>query len=311
MVNLVGIVEQKDAISQNNLKITEVNTGIMAANGGLLKSWLGRLSNKNAQGEYYLTDIVAMAKEDGIEITSAQPEHPMEVEGANNRVQLAGLERAYQAWLAEELMLNGASLADPSRIDVRGEITTGQDVVIDINVVFEGKVTLGNNVQIGPNCVLKNCEIGDGAVIKANTLIEDATVGAACTLGPFARLRPGAVMETNSHIGNFVEMKKSVLGEGSKANHFSYLGDAQIGKKVNVGAGTITCNYDGVNKSKTIIKDGAFIGSNSSLVAPVEIGNLATVGAGSVVTGTVGDNQLAIARGKQRNLDGWKRPVKK
>jgi len=307
---LVGIVEQKDA-SAEQLKITEVNTGIMAVNGGLLKSWLGRLSNKNAQGEYYLTDIVAMAKEDGIEITSAQPEHPMEVEGANNRVQLAGLERAYQAWLAEELMLNGASLADPARIDVRGEVKTGQDVVIDINVVFEGKVTLGDNVQIGPNCVLKNCEIGDGAVIKANTLIEDAIVGAACTLGPFARLRPGAVMEMNSHIGNFVEMKKSVLGEGSKANHFSYLGDAQIGKKVNVGAGTITCNYDGVNKSKTIIKDGAFIGSNSSLVAPVEIGKLATVGAGSVVTGTVGDNQLAIARGKQRNLDGWKRPVKK
>ncbi|WP_105201174.1 MULTISPECIES: bifunctional UDP-N-acetylglucosamine diphosphorylase/glucosamine-1-phosphate N-acetyltransferase GlmU [unclassified Pseudoalteromonas] len=307
---LVGIVEQKDATPEQ-LAITEINTGIMACNGGLLKKWLGNLSNNNAQGEYYLTDIVAMAHAEGVEISSSQPEHPMEVEGANNRVQLAQLERAYQAWQAEELMINGASLADPARIDVRGTVTTGQDVQIDVNVIFEGNVELGDDVIIGPNCVLKNCKIGDGVVIKANTLIEDATVAAKCTLGPFARLRPGAVMEEDSHIGNFVEMKKSRLGKGSKANHLTYLGDAQIGEKVNIGAGTITCNYDGVNKSQTIIGDNAFIGSNSSLVAPVEIGNTATVGAGSVVTAKVGDNQLAVARAKQRNLDGWQRPVKK
>jgi bifunctional UDP-N-acetylglucosamine pyrophosphorylase/glucosamine-1-phosphate N-acetyltransferase len=307
---LVGIIEQKDA-SAEQLLISEVNTGIMAVNGKLLKTWLGNLSNNNAQGEYYLTDIVAMAHSEGVEITSAQPDHAMEVEGANNRVQLADLERAYQAWQAEELMLNGATLADPARIDVRGNVKTGEDVLIDINVIFEGNVTLGNNVQIGPNCVLKNCTIGDNVVIKANTLIEDASVAAKCTLGPYARLRPGAVMEEDSHIGNFVEMKKTRLGKGSKANHLSYLGDAEIGEKVNIGAGTITCNYDGVNKAKTIIGDNAFIGSNSSLVAPVHIGTTATIGAGSVITSTVEDEQLAIARSKQRNLTGWKRPVKK
>ncbi|ASD68796.1 bifunctional UDP-N-acetylglucosamine diphosphorylase/glucosamine-1-phosphate N-acetyltransferase GlmU [Pseudoalteromonas piscicida] len=307
---LVGIVEQKDA-SAEQLAITEINTGIMAANGGLLKKWLGQLSNNNAQGEYYLTDIVAMAHSEGIEITSAQPDDEMEVEGANNRVQLAALERAYQAWQAEALMINGASLADPARIDVRGQVTTGQDVLIDVNVVFEGNVEIGDDVVIGPNCVLKNCKIGNGVVIKANTLIEDALVADKCTLGPFARLRPGAIMEEDSHIGNFVEMKKSRLGKGSKANHLTYLGDAEIGEKVNIGAGTITCNYDGVNKSKTIIGDNAFIGSNSSLVAPVEIGSTATIGAGSVITSSVKDEQLAVARGKQRNLDGWQRPIKK
>ena len=307
---LVGIIEQKDA-SPQQLAITEINTGIMAANGGLLKKWLGQLSNDNAQGEYYLTDIVAMAHAEGIEIASAQPDDAMEVEGANNRVQLAALERAYQAWQAEELMINGASLADPARVDVRGRVATGQDVEIDVNVIFEGQVEIGNDVVIGPNCVLKNCKIGDGVVIKANTMIEDAQVADKCTLGPFARLRPGAVMEEDSHVGNFVEMKKSRLGKGSKANHLTYLGDAEVGEKVNIGAGTITCNYDGVNKSKTIIGDNAFIGSNSSLVAPVEIGSTATVGAGSVITATVKDEQLAVARGKQRNLDGWQRPQKK
>lgn len=307
---LVGIVEQKDATPEQ-LAIQEINTGIMAANGELLKRWLSNLSNNNAQGEYYLTDIVAMAHSEGVEITSAQPDHPMEVEGANNRVQLAALERAYQAWQAETLMINGASLADPARIDVRGTVKTGQDVQIDVNVIFEGDVVIGDDVVIGPNCVLKNCTIGDGVVVKANTLIEDAQVAAKCTLGPFARLRPGAVMEEDSHIGNFVEMKKSRLGKGSKANHLTYLGDAEVGEKVNIGAGTITCNYDGVNKSKTIIGDNAFIGSNSSLVAPVEIGATATVGAGSVITAKVESEQLAVARGKQRNLDGWQRPVKK
>ncbi|WP_440054569.1 bifunctional UDP-N-acetylglucosamine diphosphorylase/glucosamine-1-phosphate N-acetyltransferase GlmU [Pseudoalteromonas sp. T1lg65] len=307
---LVGIVEQKDATPEQ-LRISEINTGIMAANGKLLKKWLSQLSNDNAQGEYYLTDIVAMAHQEGIEITSAQPDEVMEVEGANNRVQLAALERAYQKWQAESLMINGASLADPARIDVRGTVTTGQDVQIDVNVIFEGLVEIGDDVVIGPNCVLKNCKIGNGVVIKANTLIEDAQVADNCTLGPFARLRPGAIMEEDSHIGNFVEMKKSRLGKGSKANHLTYLGDAEIGEKVNIGAGTITCNYDGVNKSKTIIGDNAFIGSNSSLVAPVEIGHTATVGAGSVITSNVADQQLAVARGKQRNLEGWQRPTKK
>ncbi|CAH9063409.1 Bifunctional protein GlmU [Pseudoalteromonas holothuriae] len=307
---LVGIVEQKDATLEQ-LEIKEINTGIMAANGQLLKKWLGALSNNNAQGEYYLTDIVAMAHQDGVEITSAQPDYPMEVEGANNRVQLAALERTYQTWQAEQLMLNGASLADPSRIDVRGEVTTGQDVQIDINVIFEGKVEIGDDVIIGPNCVLKSCVIGNGVVVKANTLIENAQVGAKCTLGPFARLRPGSVMVEDSHVGNFVEMKNTHLGRGSKANHLTYLGDAEIGEKVNIGAGTITCNYDGVNKSKTIIGDNAFIGSNSALVAPVNIGTTATIGAGSVITNTVENKQLAVARAKQRNVSGWKRPTKK
>ena len=305
-----AIVEHKDATDAQR-QIREVNTGIMALPARFLKVWLPKLSADNAQGEYYLTDIVAMAHSEGVEITSAQPEHPMEVEGANNRVQLSALERAYQAWQAEELMLNGATLADPARIDVRGEVTTGEDVLIDVNVIFEGKVTIGNNVQIGPNCVLKDCTIGDNVVIKANSLVEEASVAAKCTLGPYARLRPGAIMEEDSHIGNFVEMKKTRLGKGSKANHLTYLGDTEVGEKVNIGAGTITCNYDGVNKSKTIIGDNAFIGSNSSLVAPVNIGAMATVGAGSVITNTVEDEQLAVARGKQRNLTGWKRPTKK
>ncbi|MBQ4863740.1 bifunctional UDP-N-acetylglucosamine diphosphorylase/glucosamine-1-phosphate N-acetyltransferase GlmU [Pseudoalteromonas sp. MMG013] len=306
---LVGIVEQKDATAEQ-LKITEINTGIMAANGRLLKKWLSNLSNNNAQGEYYLTDIVAMAHNEGVEISSAQPDDPMEVEGANNRAQLAALERAYQSWQAAKLMLGGATLADPARVDVRGVVSTGEDIHIDINVIFEGTVTLGDNVVIGPNCVLKDCSIGDNVVIKANTLIEDAQVAAHCTLGPFARLRPGAVMDEDSHVGNFVEMKKTRLGKGSKANHLTYLGDAEVGEKVNIGAGTITCNYDGVNKSKTIIGDNAFIGSNSSLVAPIEIGKLATIGAGSVITANVDDDQLAVARSKQRNLNGWQRPVK-
>jgi bifunctional UDP-N-acetylglucosamine pyrophosphorylase/glucosamine-1-phosphate N-acetyltransferase len=307
---IIGIVEEKDA-NDNQRNITEINSGIMAVNGGLLRDWLGRLSNNNAQGEYYLTDIVAMAHHDGVEIASAQPSHLVEVEGANNRVQMATLERAYQAWQAEELMINGASLADPARIDVRGQVTTGQDVQIDVNVVFEGKVEIGNDVIIGPNCVLKDCTIGDGVVIKANSMIEQASVAAKCTLGPYARLRPGAIMEENSHIGNFVEMKKTRLGKGSKVNHLSYLGDTQVGENANIGAGTITCNYDGVNKSQTIIGDNAFIGSNSSLVAPVEIGNMATVGAGSVVTSKVEDEQLAVSRAKQRNISGWQRPTKK
>lgn len=308
--NVIGIVEQKDA-NPEQLKINEANTGILLANGGDLKRWLSGLSNENAQGEYYLTDIIAAAHSEGKEIATAHPETEIEVEGANNRVQLASLERAYQARLAEELMIAGASLRDPARIDIRGTLVIGNEVSIDINCIFEGKVELASGVSIGANCILKNCYISDNVTIKPNTIIEDAIIGENCSVGPFARIRPGTVMHKNSHVGNFVEMKKTVIGEGSKAGHLTYLGDTIIGKQVNIGAGTITCNYDGVNKAQTIINDHAFIGSNSSLVAPVTIGETATVGAGSVITKEVEKEALSIARGKQRNMNNWQRPVKK
>jgi len=307
---VVGIVEQKDA-NPEQLTINEANTGILLANGGDLKRWLSGLSNENAQGEYYLTDIIAAAHNEGKSIATAHPETEVEVEGANNRVQLASLERAYQARLAQELMIEGASLRDPARIDIRGSLTIGNEVSIDINCIFEGKIKLANGVNIGANCILKNCSIGDNVEIKPNTIIEDAIIGDNCSVGPFARIRPGTKMDNNSHVGNFVEMKKSTLGEGSKAGHLTYLGDTLIGKNVNIGAGTITCNYDGINKSQTIIKDNAFIGSNSSLVAPVTIGETATVGAGSIIAKEVENNDLAVARSKQRNIKNWPRPTKK
>lgn len=307
---VVGIVEQKDA-NQEQLTINEANTGILLANGGDLKRWLSGLSNENAQGEYYLTDIIAAAHNEGQLIATAHPETEVEVEGANNRVQLASLERAYQARKAEELMINGASLRDPARLDIRGTLTIGNEVSIDINCIFEGKVELGSGVKIGANCILKNCTISDNVEIKPNSIIEEASIGEHCSVGPFARIRPGTIMKENSHVGNFVEMKKSTLGEGSKAGHLTYLGDTLIGKNVNIGAGTITCNYDGVNKSQTIIDDNAFIGSNSCLVAPVSIGEAATVGAGSVIGKEVDKDDLAVARGKQRNIKNWQRPVKK
>lgn len=307
---VTGIIEHKDATPEQH-KIQEVNTGILVANGGDLKRWLSNLSNDNAQGEYYLTDIIAMAYNEGRSIEAVQASEPMEVEGANNRVQLSALERAYQARLAHQLMIDGATLMDPARIDIRGEVEVGQEVVIDVNAVFEGVVKLGNDVQIGPNCYLKDCEIADGAVIKANSVIEEAKVGENCNVGPFARLRPGAEMAEGAMVGNFVEMKKTYLGKGSKASHLTYLGDTQVGEGANIGAGTITCNYDGVNKFKTQIGNGAFIGSNSSLVAPVSIGDFGTVGAGSVISKDVEENELAIARGKQKNISGWQRPGKK
>ncbi len=307
---VIGIIEQKDATPEQ-LTINEANTGILLANGGDLKRWLSGLSNENAQGEYYLTDIIAAAHHEGKLIATAHPETEIEVEGANNRVQLASLERAYQARMAEELMIAGASLRDPARLDIRGSLTVGNEVSIDINCIFEGKVALGSSVKVGANCILKNCSIGDNVEIKPNTMIEDATIGENCSVGPFARIRPGTVMHKDSHVGNFVEMKKSTLGEGSKAGHLTYLGDTLIGKKVNIGAGTITCNYDGVNKSQTIIHDNAFVGSNSSLVAPVIIGETATIGAGSVIAKDVDKDDLAVARGKQRNIKNWPRPVKK
>ncbi|OUS26672.1 UDP-N-acetylglucosamine diphosphorylase/glucosamine-1-phosphate N-acetyltransferase [Thalassotalea sp. 42_200_T64] len=308
--NVVGIVEQKDATAEQ-LTITECNTGILLANGGDLKRWLGNLSNENAQGEYYLTDIIAMAHGEGKSIHTAHPETEIEVEGANNRVQLANLERAYQLRKAEELMIAGASLRDPNRIDIRGNVTVGSEVLIDVNCIFEGNVSLADDVAIGANCIIINSQIGQGATIKPNSIIENAIIGELCSAGPFARIRPGTIMKAGSHVGNFVEMKNTIMREGAKAGHLTYLGDADIGKKVNIGAGTITCNYDGVNKSKTIIKDGAFIGSNASLVAPVTIGEMATTGAGSTIAKDVEDNTLAVTRAKQRNIQGWARPTKK
>ncbi|RUO75044.1 UDP-N-acetylglucosamine diphosphorylase/glucosamine-1-phosphate N-acetyltransferase [Pseudidiomarina sediminum] len=307
---ITGIVEQKDATPEQ-LQVCEANTGMMLVQGKALKRWLSQLSNDNAQGEYYLTDIVAMASAEGVNIASTQPQDIHEVEGANNRVQLAALERAYQQRQAEQLMIDGATLLDPARIDVRGKVQIANDVVIDVNVIFEGDVELGEGVVIESHCILRNCRIAAGTRIKSHSIVEDADVAEHCEVGPYARLRPGSILEQGAKVGNFVEMKKSRLGKGSKANHLTYLGDAVIGAQVNIGAGTITCNYDGVNKSTTTIADGAFIGSNSSLVAPVRIGKLATVGAGSTITKDVEDDELAIARGKQRNLTGWQRPQKK
>ncbi|MAO68508.1 MULTISPECIES: bifunctional UDP-N-acetylglucosamine diphosphorylase/glucosamine-1-phosphate N-acetyltransferase GlmU [Idiomarina] len=308
--SVTGIVEQKDANAQQ-LAIDEVNTGIMIADSDKLKGWLEQLSNDNAQKEYYLTDIVEMAAQEGVNIATAQPDNAQEVEGANNRQQLASLERALQQRQAEELMTQGVTLIDPARFDCRGKLSAGSDVTIDINAVFEGNVVLGDRVVIEPNCVIRNSVIGDDTVIRANSHIEDAKVAKGCKVGPFARLRPGAELADEAQVGNFVEMKKSRLGKGSKASHLTYLGDTQVGEYANIGAGTITCNYDGVNKALTEIDDGAFIGSNSSLVAPVSIGKNATVGAGSVITRTVADDELAVARGKQRNISGWQRPQSK
>ena len=307
---VTAIVEHKDA-SDAQKQINEINTGMMIMAGSDLKRWLSNLNSDNAQGEFYLTDVIAMAAAEGKLIKASHPSSAIEVEGINNRMQLANIERAFQFEQAQAIMVQGVSLNDPYRFDLRGELTVGQDINIDVNVVIKGKVNIGSNVNIGPNCVLIDCDITEGAIIEANSIIEQAQVGENCSVGPFARLRPGAVMHQSAKVGNFVEMKKTILGKGSKANHFTYLGDTTVGEGANIGAGTITCNYDGVNKFKTIIGDGAFIGSNSSLVAPASIGKNATVGAGSIVTKEVGDGELAIARAKQRNLDNWQRPVKK
>lgn len=308
--NIVEIVEHKDATDAQR-QITEINTGMMIMSGHDLKRWLAKLSNANAQNEYYLTDVIAMAAGEGKRIQSAQPSWQKEVEGINNRKQLATLERAYQAKVADDLMEQGVRLADPARIDVRGTLTVGKDVSIDINAIFEGTVALGDRVSIGPNCVLKDCEIGEGTQIEAFSHIELATTQANCQIGPYARLRPGSQLSDGVKVGNFVETKKAVIGKGSKVNHLSYIGDAHIGEAVNIGAGTITCNYDGVNKFKTDIQDGVFVGSNSSLVAPVSIEKGATIGAGSTITKTVAADNLSIARAKQRNISNWQKPQKK
>ncbi len=307
--HVVGIVEQKDA-NEKELEINEVNTGILVADVVDLKRWLANLSNDNAQQEYYLTDIIEMAHNEGNAVVTAHPNSAVEVEGVNNKLQLAQLERAYQLQRAHQLMVDGATLFDPARIDIRGDIQIGQDVEIDVNVIIEGTVVLGNNVKIGANCILKNCTIGDNSDIKPNSMVESSQVGSHCSVGPFARLRPASVMHNHSHVGNFVEMKKVQLGEGSKAGHLAYLGDSVIGTNVNIGAGTITCNYDGANKHLTEIGDNAFIGSDSQLVAPVKIGAGATIAAGATITKEVGDNELVLTRVKQRHIENWARPQK-
>ncbi|MBP6534458.1 MAG: bifunctional UDP-N-acetylglucosamine diphosphorylase/glucosamine-1-phosphate N-acetyltransferase GlmU [Arenimonas sp.] len=305
-----AIIEQKDA-SEAQKALRQVNTGVICAPAGLLKRWLADLGNDNAQGEYYLTDIFAMAAAQGAPARAAACLSAGEADGANDPIQLAMLERRYQLRQAEALMLQGVRLADPARLDVRGRVTAGRDVEIDVNVILEGDVILHDGVRIGPFCRLKDVELGAGTVVQAHCDFDGVLAGSDCTLGPFARLRPGTDLADETHVGNFVEIKKSRLGKGSKANHLSYLGDADIGANVNIGAGTITCNYDGVNKSLTEIGDGAFIGSNSSLVAPLAIGAGATIGAGSVITKDAPADALTVARGKQITLNGWQRPVKK
>ncbi|MFK3793794.1 bifunctional UDP-N-acetylglucosamine diphosphorylase/glucosamine-1-phosphate N-acetyltransferase GlmU [Pseudomonas piscis] len=306
---VAAIVEQKDA-NQAQRAITEGNTGILAVPGKRLGDWTSRLSNNNAQGEYYLTDVIAMAVSDGLEVATEQPLDAMEVQGANDRKQLSELERHYQLRAARRLMAEGVTLRDPARFDVRGEVTVGRDVLIDINVILEGRVVIEDDVVIGPNCVIKDSTLRKGVVIKANSHIDGAVMGEGSDAGPFARLRPGSVLEARAHVGNFVELKNAHLGQGAKAGHLSYLGDAVIGARTNIGAGTITCNYDGVNKHKTVMGEDVFIGSNNSLVAPVDISSGATTAAGSTITQDIPSAQLAVGRARQKNIDGWKRPQK-
>jgi bifunctional UDP-N-acetylglucosamine pyrophosphorylase/glucosamine-1-phosphate N-acetyltransferase len=308
--NVVRIVEQKDA-NRKELAIREVNTGLMAVSATHLRRWLGALRNDNAQGEYYLTDVVVAAVKEGLEVNAVIAPTVSEVLGINDKVQLAEVEAAHRRERANELMRAGVTVADPARLDVRGKVTVGFDVYLDINVVLVGNVKLGNRVKIGPNCYIRDAEIGDDTELFPNCVIDTAIIGPNCRIGPFARLRPETNLQRDVHIGNFVEVKKTRIGAGSKANHLTYLGDAIIGEKVNVGAGTVTCNYDGANKSTTIIGDGAFIGSGSMLVAPVQVGANATIGAGSTVSREAPANKLTVARTRQVTVEGWKRPVKK
>ena len=303
------VVEQKDA-NQHELGIKEINTGVMAMPVSMLNQYLPLVTNNNAQGEYYLPDVLPMAVADGFAVQVVTVDNAVETEGVNTRAQLAQLERAYQQRQIKVLMEQGLGVADPARIDIRGSLTAGKDCFVDVNAVFEGDVVLGDNVIIEPNCVIRNSTIGSGTRICAMSHLEQATVGASANIGPFARLRPGTELADKTKIGNFVETKKAILGEGSKVNHLSYIGDAVLGSGVNVGAGTITCNYDGANKFQTTMGDNVFVGSNSTLVAPVSIETDGFVGAGSVVTKTVRQGELAIGRGKQRNISGWTRPEK-
>ncbi len=304
-----GIVEEKDATNEEKL-ITEINTGLMAMPTQALKGWLGQLKPNNAQGEYYLTDVIGLAVSEGVPVLTTQAKHVWETVGVNSRAQLADLERAWQKAVAEQLLESGVTLLDPSRIDVRGELICAQDVTIDVGCVFEGRVQLASGVSVGPHCVIRNSVIEADTKIEAFSHIDQAKVGAKSVIGPYARLRPGAVLAEEVHVGNFVEIKNSEVGSQSKANHLAYIGDATIGKKVNVGAGTITCNYDGVNKHRTIIEDDAFIGSDTQLVAPVRVGKGATLGAGTTLTKDAPADQLTVTRVKQVSLN-WQRPVKK
>lgn len=307
--NVVSNIEHKDA-TQAQRGIQEVNTGFMALPTAQLREWLPRLSSDNAQGEYYLTDLIAMAANDGNGVETAAPESLNEVQGVNSRRQLIELEREYQQQCAEQFLDNGLAIMDPKRFDLRGSLQVGQDCVVDVNCVFEGEVTLGDDVRVGPNCLIRDAVIGDGVEILANSVIESAVIDQKATVGPFARLRPGSHLCAGSKVGNFVEMKNAELGIGSKVNHLSYVGDAEIGSNSNIGAGTITCNYDGAHKHKTSLGDEVFVGSNSTLVAPLDVAAGGFIAAGSTITSKVGNEQLAIGRGKQRNIDGWKRPTK-
>ncbi len=307
---ITAIVEEKDA-TQKQRAISEINTGIYLLPATDLHRWLPNLTNQNAQQEFYLTDLIGFAVKENISIHAIQPDHYEEILGVNDRLQLACLERFYQERSAEKLMSQGVTLIDPHRFDVRGETSIAQDVTIDVNVILEGHVKIGKGCVIGPNTVLRNVVLGNHVEIKANSVLDGAEIGDQCTIGPFARLRPGTVLNPHSHVGNFVEVKNSLIGIGSKINHLSYIGDSEIGQQVNVGAGTITCNYDGVNKNKTIIGDHAFIGSNTELVAPVTIGEGATIGAGSTITRNAPPHQLTLGRSQQRTIEGWQRPKKK
>jgi bifunctional UDP-N-acetylglucosamine pyrophosphorylase/glucosamine-1-phosphate N-acetyltransferase len=307
---VVRIVEHKDA-SAAERAIEEVNTGILAVPTRPLKRWIAELKNDNVQGEYYLTDIIALAVRDGVEVETHQPAYEWEVLGVNSKVQLAELERIHQGEIARALLEAGVTLADPARLDVRGSLACGRDVAIDVNCVFEGRVELGDSVQVGANCVLRNVNIAAGTKLDAFTLIDDAEIGEAGRIGPFSRIRPGTQLARDVHVGNFVEIKNSQIDEGSKISHLSYIGDTTMGRKVNIGAGTITCNYDGANKHRTVIEDEVFVGSDTQLVAPVTVGRGATLGAGTTLTRDAPAGELTLSRAKQATIPGWKRPTKK
>jgi bifunctional UDP-N-acetylglucosamine pyrophosphorylase/glucosamine-1-phosphate N-acetyltransferase len=304
------IVEEKDASSAERA-IREINAGFMALGGKRLQGWLGKIGNRNAQKEYYLTDVVTLAVKEGVRVAAVKVDDPVEVAGVNSKAELAALERAFQRGQAMRLMDAGVSLADPARIDVRGELDCERDVTIDVNCVFEGRVRLGEGVRIGPNCVLRNVSVGAGSEVLAFSHLDDSQVGERCRVGPYARLRPGTSLAEDVHVGNFVEVKASRLGAQSKANHLSYIGDSQLGERVNVGAGTITCNYDGVSKHRTVIEDDCFIGSDTTLVAPVRIARGSYIGAGSTITKDTPAGQLTLARGRQVSVPSWKPPKKK
>ena len=308
--DILRIVEDREAVG-DELSVCEINTGMMVVGAKLLKKWLETLKNNNIQGEYYLTDIVQKAVEDKINITTVNPESVTEIRGINTRIHLAEMERYYQYIQAHHLMRLGVTLMDPARFDLRGDLETGKDIVIDVNVVIEGSVSIGNGVNIGPNCYINNSDIADGVSILPNCVIDNAVIGKNCRIGPFSRIRPQTRLAEDAHVGNFVELKNAEIGRHSKVNHLSYIGDSEVGEKVNIGAGTITCNYDGADKHKTIIGDNVFVGSDTQLVAPVRIGEGATIGAGTTVTKDVAPGVLTHNEVKSRVVENWKRPTKK